>query len=222
MAFNGRNNVTQEVVDFVKENEDYYTDSELKEEVLSQLGLDYAESTFARIRNGAYDKKFGYDQCRQQPSSPPKNSPKQTQFNQQKPQQNPPRQNNFSQPTNPWKNLQYSSGDWPPKMMEKLPQVGMLLLFAFLGFHLVGIERWIPLFNSLYLVCCNLSIILIIAGGVFSKERISLIGGGLVFFAFSLKCAVLYMEEDLMQHITLAVIFLLFALGLWIKSLKRI
>lgn len=58
MAYNGRNNVTQEVVDFVRANRHRGNEEYLAELVQSHLGLQYQASTMKKILTGGYDSKF--------------------------------------------------------------------------------------------------------------------------------------------------------------------
>lgn len=57
MAYGGRANVTKEIVVFVKANR-HVSNYELNQRIQSRFGCSFADSTYDRIRNGEYDRKF--------------------------------------------------------------------------------------------------------------------------------------------------------------------
>ena len=57
MAYGGKNNVTKQVVIYVKEHQ-YMSNQELNQNIRMLYGCTYADSTYERIRNGEYDAKF--------------------------------------------------------------------------------------------------------------------------------------------------------------------
>lgn len=57
MAYGGKCDVTKSVVFYVK-NHPYLSNAELDRDIRAKFGCTYADSTYERIRNGAYDAKF--------------------------------------------------------------------------------------------------------------------------------------------------------------------
>lgn len=57
MAYGGKNNVTKQVVIYVKEHQ-YMSNQELNRNIRMLYGCNFADSTYDRIRNGEYDAKF--------------------------------------------------------------------------------------------------------------------------------------------------------------------
>lgn len=57
MAYGGKNDVTKQVVLYVKKNR-HMSNQELDRNILRLYGCTYADSTYDRIRKGEYDRKF--------------------------------------------------------------------------------------------------------------------------------------------------------------------
>ena len=57
MAYGGKHDVTKQVVLYVKKNR-YMSNQELNRNIRRLFGCTYADSTYDRIKNGEYDRKF--------------------------------------------------------------------------------------------------------------------------------------------------------------------
>lgn len=225
MAWN-KKNVTLEVVELVKENMDFYDDQEMAEFVYDELGIEFQPSTYAKIRKGDYDEKFGIDS--EDHWSPPARQVKQSQNNNKKQVKAPQQRKkspNQGYDRSPSQSQQGGSGVDFWKLFQSTPTLvkqvlgGLLLLLVFLVF--TGSEKLISLMNTVYLGCCNVSVLVFLLGLVLQKERVAYAGAGLAFFGMQLKSYVMYMEQNDSTMIGVGFVLLAVAVAFWIRAFQK-